>query len=137
MTGAAAVAWGARLGWLKLGGTGFAFLAHPIALVFFTLAALGEFVGDKLPKAPARTAPMPFLFRIAFGGVCGGALATGSGHAALLGAVLGALGAVAGTLGGYAYRMRVPRALGLSDFPFAVAEDLVAIGLAWTVVAHA
>lgn len=137
MTGLAAVAWGARLGWLSLKGTGLAFFASPWAVVVLTLAALGEYVGDKLPKTPARTALGPFGFRIVAGGLCGAALTIGTGHPAPLGAVCGVVGAVAGTLGGYRYRMAMPRRFGMSDFPFAIVEDLVAIALAGFVVAYA
>ncbi len=129
MTGPAVVAWGARLGWVKLGGTGFALLGHPAAAIVFSLAALGEFVGDKLPQAPARTMPGPFAVRVIFGGLCGAALALGSGAGQIVPAILGALGAVLGTFGGYAYRTRFASRFKAPDFPFALLEDLLAVGL--------
>ena len=129
MTGPAVVAWGARLGWMELGGTGFAFLNHPAAVVVFSLAALGEFVGDKLPQAPGRTAPGPFGVRVVFGALCGAALALGSGAAPIAPAIFGAIGAVLGTLGGYAYRTRFATRFKAPDFPFALAEDVLAVGL--------
>ena len=137
MTAPAAISWAARLGWLKLGGSGLAFLAHPLATVFLTLAAVGELVGDKLPQAPARTAPPGLVTRIAVGALCGAAILVGNGGGALPGVALGILGAIAGTFGGYAYRKGVPRHFRLADFPFAVAEDLASVGLAWAIVAHA
>lgn len=136
MTGPAAIAWAARLGWLRLAPTGLAFLAHPVVAVVLTLAAVGELVGDKLPRTPARTALPPFVFRVVLGGLGGAAIGLGTGGTALVPAILGAVGAVAGTLGGYAFRMRVPRKLRLADFPFALAEDLMAVGLAWAIVAQ-
>ena len=133
MTGPAAVSWAARLGLLKLGGTGLAFFAHPLVTGFFTLAALGEFVGDKLPQAPARTSPPGLITRILVGGTCGAAVTMGQGGA-LPGVGMGVVGALAGTFGGYQYRVRVPKALRLADFPFAVLEDLFAVGLCALVV---
>ncbi len=136
MTAPAAVSWAARMGWLPLGGTGLAFLAHPVATAILTLAAIGEYVGDKLPNAPARTSPPGFITRLVVGGLCGAAIFVGHGVGAPLGVLAGVLGAVAGTLGGYAYRMKVPRALRLAGFPFAVLEDLAAIALALFVVSR-
>ena len=131
MTGPAAVAWAARLGWLRLGGTGFGFLAGPVAVGVLSLAAVGEFVGDKLPKTPARTAPGPFAVRAMFGALGGAALALGTGGAGfILPAAFGAIRAVLGTLGGYAYRTRFVTRFKAGDPPFALAEDLVAVGLA-------
>lgn len=136
MTGPAAVAWGARLGWLGLKGTGLAFFAHPASLVVLSLAALGEYVGDKLPQTPSRKAPGPFGGRIVLGALCGAALCLDARLTPWLGVFAGATGAVVGTLGGYAYRIKVPRKLRLADFPFAVLEDLVAIGLAVLIVSR-
>ena len=134
MTGPAAVSWAARLGFLRLGGTGLAFLAHPLATAFFTLAALGEFVGDKLPQAPARTQTPGLVTRLLVGGMCGAAVTMGHGGGALPGVGMGVVGALVGTFGGYQYRVRVPKALRFADFPFAVLEDLFAVGLCALVI---
>ena len=136
MTGPAAVAWAGRLGWLSLKSTGFAFLVHPAALGVLTLAAIGEFVGDKRPKTPSRREPGPFAVRVVFGGLCGAALALGYGAAGWVGLVGGIAGAVAGTFGGYAYRMWCARTIQGPDWLFAVLEDGFAVGLAWTVVSR-
>src|ERR1700690_3597102 len=101
VTAPAAVVWGARLGWLNLHGTPFAFLGSTIAVAFFTIGALGEFVTDQLPSTPARTVPVQFGARIVTGGFSGAALAVSVAQPMFLGIALGALGAVAGTLGGY------------------------------------
>ena len=136
MVGLAAIAWGARLEWLSFGGTSLAFFAHPWAVVPLTAALLGEFVGDKLPKTPSRRATGPFAARVVLGALCGAALALDARLAPALGGLAGVVGAVAGTLGGYAYRVTVPKRLRLADFPFAVLEDLVAVGLAYLAVSR-
>ena len=136
MVGPAAVAWGARLGWLGLKGTAFAFLAYPLATAILTLAALGELVVDKLPKTPSRKAPGPFGVRVVFGGLCGIALALGYGAAGCAGLVGGVAGAVAGTLGGYAYRVWCVRTIQGPDWLFAAVEDLLAVGLALLVISR-
>ena len=101
MTAPARVAWGARLGWLRLEGTPLAFLDSAVAVWLLTALALAELVTDKLPKTPSRTRPGPFAARIVTGALSGAALMAGTGGPLAAGALLGALGAVAGTLGGY------------------------------------
>ena len=135
MTAPAAVAWAARLGQLRLEGTPLSFLASPVAAYVLSALALGELVGDKLPKTPSRTRPGPFVGRILAGGLAGAALTAGAGGSLGLGAVLGAIGAVAGTLGGYQARSRLVRALNVPDYAVALAEDVVAIGGAWLILA--
>ena len=49
MTPPAAVAWGARLGWLHLDGTPLAFLGSTAAMYLLTAAMLGELVGISCP----------------------------------------------------------------------------------------
>lgn len=135
MTPPAAVAWGARLGWLHLDGTPLAFLGSTAAMYLLTAAMLGELVGDKLPRTPSRTRPGPFIGRIVTGGLAGAALVAGRGGSLAVGAVVGALGAVVGTLGGYRARTGLVRALGVPDYVVALAEDVVAVGGAFLIVA--
>jgi len=135
MTAPAAVAWAARLGHLHLEGTPLSFLASPVAAYLLSALALGELVADKLPKTPSRTRPGPFVGRIITGGLAAAALTAGAGGSLALGAVLGAIGAVAGTLGGYQARTRLVRALNVPDYVVALAEDVVAIGGAWLILA--
>jgi uncharacterized membrane protein len=137
MTAPALVAWGARLGRLRLEGTALAFLDSGVALWLLTALALGELVADKLPKTPSRTRPGPFAGRILTGALSGAALTAGTGGSLALGAVLGALGAVAGTLGGYTARTRLVPALGVPDSVVALAEDVVAVGGAVLILAGA
>lgn len=136
MTGPAAVAWAGRFGWLGLKSTEFAFLQSPVAVGVLTLAAVGEFVGDKLPKTPSRKDSGPFAVRVVFGGLCGAALALGYGAPGWVGLLGGIAGAVAGTVGGYAYRMWCARTIQGPDWIFALVEDGFAVGLAWFVVSR-
>ena len=70
----AVVAWAAHFGWLNLHGAPLAFMGSTIAVAVFSLFAIGELVGDKLPKTPKRTALAPLLARILTGGLCGASL---------------------------------------------------------------
>ena len=70
----AVVAWAAHFGWLNLHGSPLAFMGSTIAVAVFSLFAIGELVGDKLPKTPKRTALGPLLARILTGGLCGASL---------------------------------------------------------------
>ena len=65
----AGVAWAAHLGWLHLQGTSFGFMGSKAAVVIFSLLAIGELIGDKLPRVPKRTAVAPLLARIVTGGL--------------------------------------------------------------------
>ena len=127
MTAPALVCWGAHLGWLNLTGSPLAFLRHPIALILFTLAAIGELIADKLPIIPRRTTPGPLIVRILLGALSGAALAI-AGHAPLAaGAILGGAGGVLGAYAGYAWRRATSGSGRISDLPVALLEDLVAI----------
>lgn len=128
MTAPAAVAWGAALGWLPLGGTWAAVLGFRFTPWIFTLLALGEFAADKLPTTPSRKVPVQFGTRLVSGGFCGAVLATPSGSP-ILGLVGGVIGAVIGTLGGAEARGRLVAAIGGNDRPIAFLEDAVAIVL--------
>ena len=134
MTAPAVVSWAARLGHLALGGTWLAFFGYQWTPWILTLAALAEFIGDKLPSTPSRKAPVPFFARIVLGILCGGALGASTGNL-YLGGACGLVGAVAGTLGGYAARKSATRALGGRDLPVALLEDIFAVGLALCAVA--
>lgn len=137
MTPPAAVAWAARLGWLDLVGTPLAFLGSTAAAYVLTGLMLAELMGDKLPTTPSRTRPGPFIWRVVTGGLAGAALVAGHGGSLPLGAVLGGLGAVGGTLGGYRARTGLVRALGVPDYVVALAEDAVAVGGAFLILALA
>ncbi len=125
LTAPAIVAWAAYLGWLPLGGTPLAWLGHVAAPCVLTLLAIGELIGDQLPKTPSRKVPLQFGTRIVAGALAGAALGTPSGRL-VGGLAAGAVGAVIGTLGGAAARARLAQAFG-RDRPAALIEDIVAI----------
>ncbi|MBO9499039.1 MAG: DUF4126 domain-containing protein [Novosphingobium sp.] len=135
MVAPAAVALGGWLGWVALAGTPLAFLGNMIAVAILMLLALGELVSDQLPTTPSRKVPVQFGGRILTGALSGAAIGASGGQLAL-GAVAGAIGAVIGTLGGASARGGLATAFG-SDRPAAILEDLVAIGLAFAVIAAA
>ena len=136
LTGAAAVCWAAHLGWLHLDGTWLAFAGRTPALVVFTLMAVGELVADKLPQAPARTAPLGLGARIFFGGMCGVALALASSVSVLPAVIAGIAGGLAGAFGGYHLRQALVTRMRWPDFAVALAEDAVAIAGAFWIVSH-
>lgn len=134
VTAPAMVSWAARLGWLSLQGSPLAFMGSTVAVALFSLGAIGEYVNDKLPKTPSRTAPPQLIARIVMGGLSGACLCASAGQSLLVGALLGAIGAGIGTFGGYQVRTRLVRALNVKDIFVAIPEDLVAIGLAYCLV---
>ena len=135
LTPAAATAWGAHLGWLKLPRPLF-WIGTTSAVVIFTLLALTELVADKLPKTPSRTAPPGLIGRVVMGALTGACVATAGAQGAVLGAVLGVVGAIAGTFGGYQARTRLVKSLGTPDFVIAILEDLLTIGGSLCVVSR-
>ncbi|OBH06116.1 DUF4126 domain-containing protein [Mycobacterium sp. E2699] len=133
LTAPAVVAWGAYLGWIDLHGTWASWLGNIIAVVVFSVLAVGELVNDKLPKTPARTAPPIFAARIITGGLAGAALGAWP-HWTFSALGAGVIGAVLGTLGGYQARKRLAAVAG-RDLPIALLEDAVAILGGFAVVA--
>lgn len=133
-TAPAAVSWAARLGWLNLEGSSLAFMGSSVAVAIFSLAAVAEYVADLLPKTPKRTALAPLTGRIVLGGLSGACLCVSGGQSLLAGAALGAIGGILGAFGGYEARVRLVKRLGVKDAFVAIAEDLVAIGLAYLIV---
>ena len=127
MSGPALVCWGIHLNWLTVAGSPLFFLGHPISLVVFSVLAVGELIGDKLPQIPNRIDPGPLVVRMVFGGMSGWVLAL-SGHASIVaGVVCAVFGAVAGAFAGF-YIRRVITQRGTKDFVVAIVEDLIAVG---------
>jgi uncharacterized membrane protein len=135
LTGPAVVAWAARLGWLPLQGTPFAFMCALPTTIVFTVAALAEYVNDLIPKTPNRISPGPLVARIVSGGLCGACIAAGAQSPWAVGALAGAVGAVAGAFAGYNARVGLVRRLRVPDPVIAIPEDLVAIAFAFACVA--
>lgn len=113
---------------IDLHATRWAFLGDAPAARVLTALAFAELVGDKLPTAPSRKSPGPFIARVLLGALSGAALCTAAKRSAMAGALLGSLGAAAGTLGGYEARTRLVKAIGGPDVAIALVEDAVAIG---------
>ena len=126
----AVTAWFARLGKLPVEGTWAAWVAHPAAVGVLTAAAVGEYVGDKLPSSPSRTAPLPLIGRVVLGGLIGAIVATAFKRPIAGGVGLGALGAVAGSYGEYYLRRGLVKGAGLADLPVAISGDAAAVALA-------
>jgi uncharacterized membrane protein len=135
LTAPAVVAWAVHLGWLRLDRP-FALISHPASAAALTILAVAELVADKLPKTPARTAPMGLGARFATRGFSGACVAAAGGLEPILGALLGAVGGVVGAFGGYEARTRLVKALGTRDMVVALAEDLVAVGGSLVIVSR-
>jgi uncharacterized membrane protein len=127
-TGPATVSWGLHLGWLTVGSSRLAFMGSTAAAIIFSLLAIAELVGDKLPSTPSRTSAKGLIGRFVFGGFAGALLATAGGEPLILGAALGGIGGIAGAFAGYQVRTRTVKALKCPDFVIAILEDAVAIG---------
>ncbi|HEV7366048.1 MAG TPA: hypothetical protein VGN76_09410 [Gemmatimonadales bacterium] len=136
LTAPTAVSWAAHLGWLDLQDTRLGFMGSTLTVAILSLAALLEYVADLLPTTPRRTLPGPLVGRIVLGGFSGACLTVSAGQSWLMGAVAGAVGGLVGTFGGYEIRKRLVARLKVKDLFVAIPEDLVAILLAFLIVAR-
>jgi uncharacterized membrane protein len=127
LTPPALICWAARLGWLHFAGTRLAFINHRSTLTVFTLLAAVELIADKLPKTPARTAPLGLIARIVLGGACGLGLATSGGISLSFSVLLASIGALVGAFAGYHTRRLLVSRVHVPDLAVAVAEDVIAI----------
>jgi uncharacterized membrane protein len=134
LTAPAAVSWAAHLGWLNLQGSPLEFMGSTAAVAIFSILALAEYVADLLPRTPRRTMPGPLMARIVMGSLAGASISISAGRLALTGMVLGGIGGVIGAYIGYEARKRLVSGLKVKDAVIAVAEDVVAIVLAWLIV---
>lgn len=125
-TAPAAAAWGALLGWIDVGGSWASWVDHPVTVGLLTILAVGEFIGDKLPRTASRTVAVQFAARLVTGAVSGAVIGAAWGYT-VGGSGAGVIGAVLGTLGGYQARTRLVAGLDGHDFPIAMLEDTVAV----------
>lgn len=130
MTPMAVLCWFAYFGHLPIHDSWAFWAAKLVSAIIFTLLAAGEYIGDKLPQTPNRTAPGPLVVRLLFGGLVGAIVATGLRGSALEGIILGVAGALIGAFGGYLIRRELVQQLGCKDWQVAVGEDVLALGLA-------
>ena len=128
MTPMAVVCWFAYKHHLPLHGTWGFWAEYRVSAIVFSVLAVGEFIGDKLPSTPSRISWFPLTGRIIFGGLVGALCATGLHGSAVEGILLGVLGAVAGAFMGYHFRSWLTKTKGVPDLPVALAEDVIAVG---------
>ncbi|WP_348267716.1 DUF4126 family protein [Edaphobacter paludis] len=126
----AVICWFAYAGNLPVDETWASWVAKLVTAIVFTVLAVGELVGDKLPQTPDRTSMLPLLARLIFGGLVGAIIAGSLNGPATEGAILGIGGALVGAFGGYLVRRAIVEWSGGKDWPVAVAEDFVAVGFA-------
>jgi uncharacterized membrane protein len=136
MTAPAIVSWAARLHRFDLSASRLAFLASAAAVYIFSALGIGELVADKLPFVPNRTSPLPMLFRILSGAICGVALCIAANRLVLQGALLGGLGAANGAFGGFHVRRLLVKHLKIADMVIALVEDAIAIGAGLFIVSR-
>ncbi len=126
----AILCWYARLGYIPTDGTWATWTGRLGVAVAITVLAVGELIGDKLPKTPNRTALVPLIARMAMGGLGGAICATAMNGPGLEGALLGVVGAVIGAFCGFMLRREVVQRLGCKDWPIALVEDLFTVAAA-------
>jgi uncharacterized membrane protein len=135
MTAIAVVCWAAYMGYLPVEGTWAAWTANIVSPIVFTVLALGEYVGDTLPRTPSRTALFPLTARLCFGVLVGVLIATALEQPKAGGVLLGAIGALIGTYGGHRVRAFGARVVG-RDLPVALGESALAVAFSVLAVAH-
>jgi uncharacterized membrane protein len=123
----AVLCWFAYLGYLPVDGTWASWTSKLAAAIVFTVLALGELVGDKLPKTPSRTAPAPLILRLALGALIGAIVAVALDGSGVEAVILSLLGVVVGAFGGFLVRREIVARLGCKDWPVALAEDVTGI----------
>lgn len=126
----AVLCWFAYAGYVPLDGTWAFWVASLATAIVFTVLAVAELVGDKLPRTPDRTSTGPLLARLVFGGLIGGIVAASLNGSGMEGVILGVGGALVGAFGGHLVRREIVERSGGKDWPVAVAEDLVTVGFA-------
>jgi uncharacterized membrane protein len=127
MTPIAVLCWFAYLGHLPVHHGWASWTTNLIAVILFTVFALGEYVGDKLPNTPNRTSAFPLTARTVFGGLVGAIAARALHGATLEGILLGVFGALLGTFAGYHIRREIVSSTGWPDWIAAFTEDAFAI----------
>lgn len=128
MTAMAVLCWFAWMQWLPQHGWAF-WAGSLVSVIVFTLAAVGEYVGDTLPQTPSRTERLGLGARIVFGALVGALAAHGVIEPVAGGVIFGLLGSMIGTFGGVRVRMYWARSVG-RDLPVALTESGLALGLA-------
>ena len=134
MTAPAVVSWRAHFRLLHLERSQLAFMGSIITAILFLGCAIGEYIADKLPKTPNRTAPVGLIARVVTGGLSGGCVYAANEKSMLVGMILGGIGGIIGAFSGYETRRWLVNNLKVKDIFIAIPEDLIAIFLAYYVV---
>lgn len=109
-------------------------LDSPTARIVTSMLASGELIGDKLPMIPSRLKPGPLVGRLGIGALAGMRICRRYHQSLVVGAILGAASATAGSFAGNYARTRLTENTKISGFVLGLAEDGLAIGLAWLAV---
>ena len=133
MTGIAIICWAAYFGWLPVHGTWAFWTAYLVSPLVFTILALGEYIGDTLPRTPSRTEPLLIAGRVAFGILDGLIIAAATNEPKAGGVVFGLVGALIGTFFGLRLRLLAAKLLH-ADLPAALLESASAAVLAYVAV---
>jgi uncharacterized membrane protein len=132
-TAPAIVAWAVHVDHIDVTNTPFAFMTPHAAVLILSLAALGEYVFDLMPFAPARTQAPGLIGRFVTGSFSAAVLLAAS-HQNLAFGILGGLVAIGGAFAGFHARRWCVGAFKIKDPFVAIPEDLLAIGLGVTAV---
>lgn len=127
MTPMAVLCWYAWMRAIPVEGTWAFWTAKPVTAIVFTVLAVGELIGDKLPKTPSRVSPGPLAARLVFGGLVGAISAIALEGPGIEGVVLGVVGAGIGSYVGFMLRRHLVSSFDCADWKIAVPEDLIAI----------
>lgn len=127
LTPMAVLCWYAYLTYLPVDGTWAQWTQKLWVAILFTVLAVGEYVGDKLPKTPNRIAPGPLLARLVFGGLVGSIAATAMNGPGIEGVLLGVVGAGLGAFGGFMCRRELVEMTAFPDWQIALMEDVFAL----------
>ncbi|AFZ04548.1 hypothetical protein [Calothrix sp. PCC 6303] len=100
--------------------------------ILCAIAAFAELIGDKLPFIPSRTSLPALSLRLFSGAFVGSSFSGRHGASPIFGGILGVIGSLIGTYGGRAVRVAAIAKIG--NFPSAILEDAIAVGLAAFIV---
>jgi uncharacterized membrane protein len=127
MTAMMVLCWFAYAGHLPLDDTWASWSAKLVTAIIFTVLAIGEYIVDKLPKTPNRTAPFPLVARLVFAGLVGAIVAAGLNGSGIEGVILSVGGALVGAFAGFLIRRELVLRLKSKDWPVALVEDVSAV----------
>jgi uncharacterized membrane protein len=111
-----------------LAGSPLRFMQSPNVALGMKLLALGEVIGDKLPKTPNRIAAGGVISRCAGGALAGASVYKAKGNNPLVGAFIGSAVALGSTYGSYYVRRFVVAKTDIYDPYIGAIEDAVVAG---------